>query len=128
MVFIFLTVELYTDSAEYRDSNQLSLFEKNESISIELWLKPGAEDLRRFSYIFCLFDDQQPELFSLSQVKTLLNISKYQTPGKKGLTHNWRWLKNAFFKGQSRFLTITSDKAGTSRLFRWEKGRNISKL
>jgi VanZ family protein len=87
---------------------------KSEYLSIELWLKPGLDDRKRFSYIFCLYDNDQRELFSLSQVKTLLNISKYQTPGKNGSTHNWRWLKDALFRGQNRFLTITSDKNSTT--------------
>jgi hypothetical protein len=39
---------------------------------------------------------------------------KYQTPGKRSLTYNWRWLENAFPKGQRRFLTITSDKNNTT--------------
>jgi hypothetical protein len=99
---------------EYKDSDQLSLMAKDKSVSIEIWLTPGSYGYDRFSYIFCLYDGQQQELFSLSQVKSLLNISKYQPRGKKGSTHNWRWLKNAFFKGQRRFLTISSDKDSTT--------------
>jgi hypothetical protein len=98
---------------ENKDSDQISLLTKNNSISIEIWLTPGSNGYDRFKSIFCLYDGQQREIFSLSQVRSLLNISKYHKPGKKGSTHNWRWLKNAFFMGQRRFLTITSDKNNT---------------
>ena len=100
--------------AEYKNSDQISLLGKDKSISIEIWLTPGSDGYNHFSYIFGLYDDYGQEIFSLSQVKSLLNISKYKKPGKRGLTYNWRWLKNAFFKGQKRFLTITSDKTGTT--------------
>ena len=99
--------------SKLKDFYQAPLFAEHQPMSIEIWLTPGSFGNDRFSSIFCLFDGQQREIFSLSQVRSLLNISKYQMPGKKGSTHNWRWLKNAFFKGQRQFLTITSDKAGT---------------
>ena len=100
--------------AEYKNSDQISLSTKDKSITIEIWLTPGSDGYNRFSYIFGLYDDHYQEIFSLAQAKSLLNISKYKKPGKRGLTYNWRWLKNAFFKGQKRFLTITSDKTGTT--------------
>ena len=98
---------------EHINSDQNPLLVTDKSISIEIWLTPGSFGNDRFSSIFSLVDGQQRKIFSLSQAKSLLNISKYQKPGKKGSTHNWRWLKNTFFKGQRRFLTITSDNAGT---------------
>jgi len=107
--------------AELNNSDRPSLQWENGSISIELWLTPGEDDRRGFSYIFCLYDDQQPEVFSLSQVTNLLNISKYQSPGNRGLAHNWRWLQKAFSKGQRRFLTITSDKNNTTVYIDGEK-------
>ena len=98
----------------FSNSHQPFLSGKNESISIELWLKAGSNDRRAFSNIFCLYDDNQSEIFSFSQARSSLNISKYQKPGKKGLSYSWRWLGKVFFKGQKRFLTITSDKRSTT--------------
>jgi hypothetical protein len=101
--------------SEFNNLNGQSLFKKIESISIELWLTPGRDDDDGFSCIFGLYDVDRPEVFSLSQVKSLLNLSAYQNPGKnKKDPHNWRWLKNALLKGKKRLLTITSDKNNTA--------------
>ena len=101
--------------SEFKDFDTFPLFAKNEPISIELWLTPGSDGYDRFSYIFCLYDGQQREIFSLSQVKSLLKLSIYQNPeNNKSAPHRWRWLKNTFFKGQKRFLTLTSDKTSTT--------------
>ena len=111
--------------SKYNNSDKNLLLANDKSISIELWLRPGSDGYSRFSYIFGLYDDDYQEILSFSQVKTLLNISKYRTPGKKGLTYKWRWLKNAFSKGQRRFLTITSDKNSTTAYL---DGRKVKKF
>jgi VanZ family protein len=115
--------------SELKDFEQLPSFAKQEPISIEIWLTPGSDGHDRFSCIFSLYDGKDREIISLSQAKSLLNISKYKKPGKRGLTYNWRWLKNTFFKGQRRFLSITSDKSGTTVYLdgkRVKKYRNYS--
>jgi len=99
---------------EFRDSDQIPLLGKNEPFSVELWLSPGSDGHGRFSTIFGLYDDRYQEIFSFSQVKSLLNISNYQNTLKKESTHNWRWINNAFSKGQMRFIAITSDKTSTT--------------
>jgi len=111
--------------SEFKDFDKLPLFEKNEPISIELWLTPGSDGYDRVSHIFGVYDGQQREIFSLSQVKSLLKLSIYQNPeNNKSAPHRWRWLKNTFFKGQKRFLTLTSDK--TSTTVYWD-GRKVIK-
>jgi VanZ family protein len=100
--------------AEFNDLEKPPLFKKNESITVELWLTPSRDDDGGFSCIFRLYDENRPEIFSLSQVRSFLNLSKYQNPkNNKSAPHDWRWVKNAFPKGQRRFLTITSDKNHT---------------
>lgn len=88
----------------------VSFFGEEKSISIEIWLKPGTDVPNNDSYIFSIFDDQQPEIFSLAQVKSSLKISIPDTTRSKS---NWRWLKNALFKAQKIFITISSDKNET---------------
>ena len=106
-------------------SDQNPLFVNEKSISIEIWLTPGPHYHRSFSNIFSLYDDNQPEIFSFRQVRSSLNISKYRTPGKKGVTYSWRWLGNFFFNGQRRLLTVTSDKNNTSVYFDGRKVKNF---
>lgn len=107
--------------SEFNDFDKPPLFKKNEPISIEICLTPGSDSYDRFSYIFCLYNGQR-EVFSLSQAKSLLNLSKYKNPNNnKSAPHRWRWLKNTFFKGQKRFFTITSDKTGTTVYIDGEK-------
>jgi VanZ family protein len=110
---------------ENNDSDQNPLLAKDKSVSIEIWLTPGSYFHRSFSNIFSLYDDNQPEIFSFRQVRSSLNISKYQTLGKRGATHSWRWLGNFFFSGQRRLLTITSDKESTTVYF---DGRKVKKF
>ena len=108
--------------ADYKKSDQISLLEKDKSITIEIWLTPGSDGYSRFSYIFCLCDGQQRELFSLSQAKSLLNLSKYRNPkNRKSVPYRWRWLKNTFFKGRKRLLTVTSNKTSTTIFIDGEK-------
>ena len=96
-----------------KNLDQIPKLGKNESISIELWLIPDSDDRKR-SYIFCMYDESHPEIFSISQAKSLLNISKYKIPDTNCLNHDWRWLNKTFVKGQRRFLTITSDRDSTT--------------
>jgi len=109
--------------SEFKDFDQPPLFGKNESFSIELWLTPGSVGSNRFSCIFGLYNEHLSEIFSLSQVKSSLNLSKYQNPKNKSSNHNWRWLKEVFLKGQRRLLTITSDKTGTTVYINGKKAR-----
>ena len=111
--------------AESEESDQKSLMAKDKSVSVEIWLTPGSYFHRGFSNIFSLYDDNQPEIFSFRQVRSSLNISKYQIPDKKGTTHSWRWLGNFFFNGQRRLLTVTSDKNNTSVYFDGRKVKNF---
>lgn len=111
--------------AEYKESDQQSLMAGDKSVSVEIWLTPGSYFHSGFSNIFSLYDDNQPEIFSFRQVRSSLNISKYQKPGKREATHSWRWLGNFFFSGQRRLLTITSDKESTTVYF---DGRKVKKF
>jgi hypothetical protein len=104
-------------------SGQIPYLRKNESMSIELWFTPGSAGSSSFACIFGLYNEHLSEIFSLSQVKSLLNLSKYLKPENNSSTHNWRWLKNVFLKGQRRFLTITSDKTGTTVYIDGKKAR-----
>jgi VanZ family protein len=99
---------------EANSDKQATFFGKEKSISIEIWLKPGADSPSNASYIFCIFDDQQPEIFSLAQVKSSLRIS---IPDINRSKFRWRWLKNSFVKGQQISITISSDKNETTVYF-----------
>ncbi len=83
----------------------------HNAISIEIFLKPGSDTNENFASILCLFDDDQSEIFSLSQVKSFLNLS---ISTESGSMSNWRWLKNVFLKEQKRLLTIQSDRNSTT--------------
>ena len=111
--------------AEYKESDQQSLLAKDKSVSVEIWLTPHSYFHRGFSNIFSLYDDNHTEIFSFSQVQSALNISKYQTLGKREATHSWRWLGNFFFNEQRRLLTITSDKESTTVYI---DGRKVKKF
>jgi len=102
----------------------ISFFGKERAISIELWLKPGTDVPNNDSYIFSIFDDQQPEIFSLAQVNSSLKISipvkTNPTPQWSLLENvffkgkNWRWLNKIFLKGGKILLTLSSDKNETT--------------
>jgi hypothetical protein len=109
----------------FRDLGQIPFLKKNEPFSIELWLRPGSDGHNRFSTIFGLYDDHYQEIFSFSQVKSLLNVSNGQNALKKGVTHNWRWFGNAFFKEQKRFISIISDKTSTTIYLNGKKARKF---
>jgi glycopeptide antibiotics resistance protein len=125
----------------------VSFFGKESAISIELWLKPESDVLKRSAYIFCIFDEQLPEIFSLAQVKSSLKISipeKINPTSKWSWLENelfrgknWRWLHQIFFKGQKIFLTLSSGKnvttvylngkvANTYRNYSLAPGRQLS--
>jgi hypothetical protein len=108
---------------DYQNFGENPLFVKNRSFSIELLLSPDSDDYKNFSYIFGLYDEHFQEIFSISQLKSLLNISKYRNTLKKKSGHNWRWLNNAFSKGQIRFIAITSDKTSTTVYLDGKKAR-----
>jgi hypothetical protein len=91
-------------------NNPKPYYGKDGEISIELWLKPESNVPKNSANILCAFDDFQAEIFSLSQVKSLLKIS---IPGSMESTPNWRWLHNTFFEGQQVWLAITSSKSKT---------------
>jgi hypothetical protein len=97
-------------SAQLTFKERLPYFGKNGEISIEFWLKPESNVPSNSAYILCVFDDLQPEIFSLSQVKSSLNIS---VPDPLNSTPNWRWLQDIFIKGQQIWIAITSDKNET---------------
>jgi hypothetical protein len=99
---------------EANRDKQVSFFGKEKSISIEIWLKPETDSPINASYIFCIFDDEQPEIFSLAQVKSSLRIS---IPDINRSKFRWRWLKNSFVKGQQIIITISSDKNETTVYF-----------
>lgn len=99
-----------------------SFFGKENAISIELWLKPESDVFKKSAYIFCIFDDQHPEIFSLAQVKSSLKIAIPEKNKSKWswlksaspIRNNWRWLQKIFFKGERIFLTLSSDKNETT--------------
>jgi VanZ family protein len=110
----FYNLGVIYGSAELGLSDRQSPLSKNESVSIEIWLTPGSAGSSRFACIFGIYNENLSEIFSFSQGKSLLNLSKYQSPKNNNSNHDWRWLKDVFLKGQRRFLTITSDKSGTT--------------
>ncbi len=97
-------------SNESNFQKPIPYYGEDGEISIELWLKPESNVPQNSAYILCVFDDSQPEIFSLSQVKSLLKISISESMNS---APNWRWLKNAFFVGQQVWLSITSNKRKT---------------
>lgn len=97
-------------SNESNFQKPIPYYGEDGEISIELWLKPESNVPSNSAYILCMFDDLEPEIFSLSQVKSLLKIS---IPDSVNPTPNWRWLQNTFLKGQQVWLAITSNKSKT---------------
>jgi hypothetical protein len=97
-------------SNESNFQKPIPYYGEDGEISIELWLKPESNVPNNSAYILCVFDDLEPEIFSLSQVKSLL---KFSIPDSVNSTPNWRWLQNTFFKGQQVWLAITSNKSKT---------------
>lgn len=97
-------------SSRSDSKNPIPYYGKDGEISIELWLKPESNVPKNSAYILCVFDDFQQEIFSLSQVKSLLKIS---IPDSVDSTPNWRWLHNTFFEGQQVWLAITSNRSKT---------------
>jgi hypothetical protein len=82
----------------------------DEEISIELQLKPQSYVPNNPAYILCVFDDMQPEIFSISQEKSLLKIT---VPDSVDSTSEWRLLHNSLLEGQLVWLAITSTKKNT---------------
>jgi len=97
-------------STESKFQKPIPFYGENGDISIELWLKPESNALNNPASILYLFDDLQSEIFSLSQVNSLLKIS---LPDSMNSAPNWRWLENTFFVGQQVWLAITSNKNKT---------------
>jgi glycopeptide antibiotics resistance protein len=97
-------------STESKFQKPIPFYGEDGDISIELWLKPESNALNNPASILYLFDDLQSEIFSLSQVNSLLKIS---LPDSMNSAPNWRWLENTFFVGQQVWLAITSNKNKT---------------
>jgi hypothetical protein len=98
-------------SIESKFQKPIPYYGEDGEISIELWLKPESDVPNNSAHILSVFDDLEPEIFSLSQVKSLLKIS---IPDPVNSIPNWRWVHNTFFKGQQVWLAITSNRRKTT--------------
>jgi hypothetical protein len=104
--------------------NSVPEFGPHNSISIELFIKPDSDSNANFASLLYLFDSDQTEIFSLSQVKSLLNLS---ITAESESTPKWRWLKNVFIKEQKRLVTICSNSNNTTIYLDGKMAKNYPK-
>jgi VanZ family protein len=81
------------------------------SITIELWLQPGPEEISHMGHIFSILDEQGSETFFVGQWRFHLILGK-GIHGKK--TYREIGIRDALKKGDKRFVTITSGVDGTN--------------
>ena len=84
-----------------------------KSFSIEICLQPEEESYDYTACILCIYVSQASETLFITQWKTHLIIEKRINTMGHGEKYQKISLRDAFQKGLSRFLTITSGSEGT---------------
>jgi VanZ family protein len=87
---------------------------QNNSISIEIWLKPGTEPDRYVPQILSLYDGKDTEIFTFGQWKSYLEITRNRIINTKIIDpRNTISLRNALSAGKQQFITVSSGEEGT---------------
>lgn len=98
--------------SELPKPNTLQPFSLSIPLAIEIWLQPDAEPDSYLNRILSLYGGEKTEDFFVGQWKSYLILHANVVPETKE-TYREISVKNALPKGQSRFITITSDGKGT---------------
>ena len=86
------------------------------AITVELKVRPTAEQPSGIDYIFCLYDGKTPEVTLFGQwISHLVIRSRAEDPAlrKRGKPYQEMGLRNALLKNQEALITVTSGTAGS---------------
>jgi hypothetical protein len=86
------------------------------AITVELKVRPTAEQPTGIDYIFCLYDGKTPEVTLFGQWRSHLVIrNRADDPAlrKRGKPYQEMGLHNALLKNQEALITVTSGTAGS---------------
>ncbi len=86
---------------------------KNNSITLEIWLKTNIVSNYQLSYILSFYDGKIPESLIIGQWKSSLVVRIRKDTPHNPKVYREIGLENILAVGEKQFLTLTSDDRGT---------------
>jgi len=84
------------------------------ALTLELWLRPGAEPENGIPSILSFFDGRIPENLTVGQWRSSILLRAPSPDPARARTPRETGLRDALRAGQTRFVTIACDPAGTT--------------